>query len=174
MFTSVCIDGENFRFVIRSDPSDTDNNVNGPVLPPSRQLKIDSSKQLSFVKNWFLDESQHKQLQTTKERYNVARLYWFFNQQAQNYRWDIPWQSAITKWIDMPKDKWKSYMTLLLAFIACPELCSRSRGNWFSCYPRRSEAIPIARWETWKEWWRAHTSLHDWDRRNDSTWREAK
>ena len=51
MFTSVCIDGENFRFVIRSDPSDTDNNVNGPVLPPSRQLKIDSSKQLSFVKN---------------------------------------------------------------------------------------------------------------------------
>jgi len=49
----------------------------------------------------------------------------------------------------MPRDKWKSYMTLLLTFIACPELCSRSRGNRFSCYPRRSEAIPIVRWETW-------------------------
>lgn len=36
------------------NPGDTDNNASEPVLPPSRQLQVDSSKQLSFVKNWFL------------------------------------------------------------------------------------------------------------------------
>lgn len=40
-------------------------------------------------------------------------------------------------------------MTLLLAFIARPELRCRSRGNRFSCCPRRSEAISVAKWEIW-------------------------
>jgi len=76
MFTSICINGKisvnpstDIVHISPLNPGDTDNNVSEPVLPPSRQLQIDSSKQLSRT-----DFSMNHSISDYKQRRNGIML----------------------------------------------------------------------------------------------------